>query len=175
MAITRTLLRARMDINTSVNEVIEAMNNELCIENDNAMFVTLFLGILNVETGEIKYCNAGHNYPYIIKAGGKVEEIKGTHGTPLGAVPDIVFGSTSIQLENNDTLMLYTDGVSEAIDVDENQYTEARIMSKLAELNDAGSKTIIKSLYEDLNTFVGKADQFDDITMLVLKWNKKNG
>jgi len=173
MAITRTLLRARMDTSFSVNEVIEAMNNELCLENENAMFVTMFLGILNVETGHIVYCNAGHNYPFIIKPDGKVVELKGTHGTPLGAMPDMVFGSSELQLDSHDTLMLYTDGVSEAIDVDENQYTEERIRNKLSEFKDVNPETITKSLINDLDQFVGEADQFDDITMLVINWHKR--
>ncbi len=173
MAITRTLLRARMDMDIKVNEVIEIMNNELCLDNDNAMFVTLFLGILNIETGRIEYCNAGHNYPYILKKNGSVEELKGTHGTPLGAMPDIGYGSSVVHLESNDTLMLYTDGVSEAIDTDENQYTEGRIKAKLAEFKGEDPETIIKQLIGDLDLFVGEADQFDDITMLVINWQKK--
>ncbi len=173
MAITRTLLRARMDTSVKVNEVIEAMNNELCLDNNNAMFVTLFLGVLNVETGHIVYCNAGHNYPFILKKDGMVEELKGTHGTPLGAMPDMIFGSSELQLDQGDTLMLYTDGVSEAIDVDEKQYTEKRIQDKLSEFKDAKPETITRSIINDLDIFVGEADQFDDITMLVINWNNK--
>lgn len=174
MAITRTLLRARMDITVKVNEVIEAMNNELCLDNNNAMFVTLFLGVLNVETGHIVFCNAGHNYPFILKKDGMVEEVKGTHGTPLGAMPDMIFGSSELQLDYGDTLMLYTDGVSEAIDVNEKQYTEKRIQDKLSEFKDAKPETITRSIINDLDIFVGEADQFDDITMLVISWIDKN-
>jgi len=174
MAITRTLLRARMSDEVKVNEVIEAMNNELCLENENAMFVTLFLGVLNVETGHVVYCNAGHNYPFIIKKDGAVAELKGTHGTPLGAMPDIIFGSSELQLDHGDTIMLYTDGVSEAIDLDEKQYTEKRIKDKLTEFNNASAKTMIKNIIDDLDIFVGEADQFDDITMLVLNWHKND-
>jgi len=172
MAITRTLLRARMDMDIKVNEVIEIMNNELCLDNDNAMFVTLFLCVLNVETGRIVYCNAGHNYPFLMKEDGSVKELKGTHGTPLGAMPDISFGTSEVHLESNDTIMLYTDGVSEAIDTNENQYTEERIKVKLAEFKDSKPKEITRQLIDDLNIFVGDADQFDDITMLVINWHK---
>ena len=172
MAITRTLLRARMDTWKEVNDVMAAMNNELSLENDNAMFVTLFLGMLNVETGLLSYCNAGHNYPFIINNSGLVDELKVTHGTPLGAMPDVPYGKAEIKLEDKDTLVLYTDGVSEAIDINENQYTEERI-SRIISNNSQGDPEIItKEILKDLNNFVGEADQFDDITMLVLKWFK---
>lgn len=170
MAITRTLLRARMDAKTSINEVMDAMNNELCLENDNAMFVTMFIGMLNVETGELEYCNAGHNYPFILISNSKAKELKMTHGTPLGAMPDISYGITRMNLSDRDTLVLYTDGISEAIDLEENQYTELRL-SNVIEKN-AGSRPEImtREILKDLHNFVGEADQFDDITMLVLKW-----
>jgi sigma-B regulation protein RsbU (phosphoserine phosphatase) len=175
MAITRTLLRGRMGTRFSAHEVVAAMNNELCLENENAMFVTLFLGILDVETGALNYCNAGHNYPFILNRAGQVIELKATHGTPLGAMPDMVFGKSHIQLTDGDTIFLYTDGVSEAIDVDENQYTEVRIKEKLSQFKDAKPETITRSLVNDLDNFVGKAEQFDDITMLVINWLGKEG
>ena len=170
MVITRTLLRARMDKNSKVEEVVAAMNNELCLENDNAMFVTLFLGLLNVETGKIVYCNAGHNYPFIAGADGKVKELKVTHGTPLGAMADMLYGSSEVQLKHRDTILLYTDGVSEAIDVDENQYTEARIQNVFTKGLGPNPDKIIKEILIDHDKFVGEADQFDDITMLALSW-----
>lgn len=170
MAITRTLLRARMDKNAKVEDVISAMNNELCMENDNAMFVTLFLGILNVETGKLKYCNAGHNLPYIRKIDGEIEELKGTHGTPLGAMPDIPYGSSEITLDHKDTLLLYTDGVSESIDKNEKQFSEARIQKILSESEDPDPRVIIHKVLTELEEFVGDADPFDDVTMLVASW-----
>jgi sigma-B regulation protein RsbU (phosphoserine phosphatase) len=170
MAITRTLLRARLSVNMKASEIMTAMNNELCLENENAMFVTLFLGILNVETGHISYCNAGHNYPFIIKDNGNVVELKGTHGTPLGAMPDIDYGISEIFLDHRDSIMIFTDGISEAIDVNENQYTEKRIIDQLSKMKDSNPEAITKGILTDLDGFVGEADQFDDITMLVIKW-----
>jgi sigma-B regulation protein RsbU (phosphoserine phosphatase) len=174
MAITRTLLRARMSKGVAVNEVTAAMNNELCLENENAMFVTLFLGILDVESGKLTYSNAGHNYPLILNRSGQVIELKATHGTPLGAMPDMPFGTSSIDLGNHDTILLYTDGVSEAIDKDEEQYSEQRLREILSGFKDAKPETITRSIINDLNTFVGEADQFDDITMLVISWFKED-
>jgi sigma-B regulation protein RsbU (phosphoserine phosphatase) len=97
-------------------------------------------------------------------------ELKATHGTPLGAMPDMPFGSSSMDLSNHDTILLYTDGVSEAIDKDEEQYTEERLREKLSGFKDAKPETITRSIINDLNIFVGEADQFDDITMLVISW-----
>jgi sigma-B regulation protein RsbU (phosphoserine phosphatase) len=170
MAITRTLLRARLSVNMKANEIMIAMNNELCLGNENAMFVTLFLGILNVETGHISYCNAGHNYPFIMKDNGDVLELKGTHGTPLGAMPDIDYGISEVLLDHGDSMMIYTDGISEAIDVNEKQYTEKRILAQLSKMQGCNPETITRKLLLDLDGFVGEADQFDDITMLVIKW-----
>lgn len=174
MAITRTLLRARMDKHAKVEEVISAMNNELCMENDSAMFVTLFLGLLNVETGKLVYCNAGHNYPYIRKADGKVVELKGTHGTPLGAMPDLVYGSSETNLDHKDTFLLYTDGISESIDKDEKQFSEARIQKILSESQGHDPKAIINNVLKELEEFVGDADPFDDVTILVASWFDAN-
>jgi len=171
MAITRTLIRARMATDTRVNEAMEAMNNELCLENDNAMFVTLFLGILNVETGGLSFCNAGHNYPLILKKDGSVNDLSQTHGPPLGAMREMDFGSSDLKLDSGDTILLYTDGVSEAIDLDEKQYSEQRILEKLSEYTGSDPKKITKGIIDDLNIFVGEAEQFDDITMLVINWH----
>jgi sigma-B regulation protein RsbU (phosphoserine phosphatase) len=170
MAITRTLLRARISVNMKANEIMTAMNKELCLENENAMFVTLFLGILNVETGHISYCNAGHNYPFIMKDNGDVMELKGTHGTPLGAIPDIEYGISEVFFDHRDSMMIYTDGISEAIDVNEKQYTEKRIIDQLSKMQGSKPETVTRELLLDLEGFVGEADQFDDITMLVIKW-----
>ncbi len=170
MAITRTLLRARLSVNMQANEIMVAMNNELCLGNENAMFVTLFLGILNVESGHISYCNAGHNYPFIMKDNGNVMELKGTHGTPLGAMPDIDYGISEVFFDHSDSMMIYTDGISEAIDVNEKQYTEKRIFDQLSKMQGSNPETITRKLLLDLDEFVGEADQFDDITMLVIKW-----
>jgi sigma-B regulation protein RsbU (phosphoserine phosphatase) len=134
------------------------------------MFVTLFLGILDVDTGHLLYCNAGHNLPLLSDTDGTVRELKGTHGTPLGAMPDINYGCDELYLNDRESLLLYTDGVSEAIDTNDNQYTEKRLIDKFAEISSREPASIIGEIIKDHDNFVGDADQFDDITMLVISW-----
>lgn len=179
MAITRTLLRAKMNKNTSVEAVIREMNNELCLDNANAMFVTLFLGIIDIETGQLLYCNAGHNYPLLANSNGGVVELQGTHGTPLGAMPDLDYGRSEHMLKDGDLLVLYTDGIPEAIDLKEIQYSEERLIKTLESEYNESPTNITKSVLKDLHNFVGEAEQFDDITMLAVRWfqldQKNNG
>ncbi len=173
MAITRTLIRARMESGSKPGDVMKTMNEELCQDNENAMFVTLFLGILNVDTGKLEYCNAGHNYPILLKAGGKTHELNMTHGTPLGAMPGVPFGSSEIRITKGDRIVLYTDGVSEAVNEKDEQYSEARLTARLKETKNARAEKIIMDIYRDLQSFVGNAEQFDDITMLVVGWSEQ--
>jgi sigma-B regulation protein RsbU (phosphoserine phosphatase) len=170
MVITRTLLRARMDSGKDPATVMEVMNNELCLDNENAMFVTLFLGMLNVSTGLLTYCNAGHNYPMIRKENAPVELLHETHGPPLGAMADTKYRTSQRQMAGNEMLLLYTDGVSEAINASEEQYSERRIIRLLTDYKGTDPATFTNELLADLGAYVGQADQFDDITLLVLTW-----
>ena len=170
MVITRTLLRARMDTGKDPAKVMEVMNNELCLDNDNAMFVTLFLGMLNVSTGLLTYCNAGHNYPMIRKENAPVELLHETHGPPLGAMAGTKYSTSQRQMAGREMLLLYTDGVSEAINASEEQYSEKRIIRLLTDYKGTDPATFTNELLADLGAYVGQADQFDDITLLVLTW-----
>jgi phosphoserine phosphatase RsbU/P len=170
MVITRTLLRARMDTGKDPAKVMEVMNNELCLDNENAMFVTLFLGMLKVSTGLLTYCNAGHNYPMLHRENAPVELLHETHGPPLGAMAGTKYRTSQRQMNKREMLLLYTDGVSEAINASEEQYSEKRIIRLLADYKGTDPATFTNELLDDLDTYVGQADQFDDITLLVLTW-----
>jgi sigma-B regulation protein RsbU (phosphoserine phosphatase) len=169
MAITRTLLRSEAKKEYLPEMIITDMNNDLCKDNVNAMFVTLFLGVLNIETGKLRYCNAGHNYPYLVNEG-KIKVLENTHGTPLGAIEELEYASSEIILERGDLLFLYTDGVTEAINPEELQYTEHRLEELLTRVYRDSTEMVAREVLNDLTTFVGEAEQFDDITMLNLKW-----
>ncbi|OFX66879.1 MAG: fused response regulator/phosphatase [Bacteroidetes bacterium GWE2_29_8] len=171
MAITRTLVRAKTEPNVKPNVIFENVNRMLCKENPNSMFVTSFMGILDIHTGEFAFCNAGHNYPYIIKNNNDLVCIDKKHGLPLGLF-EKDYLSDSIFLEKNDRIILYTDGVTEAMNKDFELYGEDRLCELLKSISTNNPKDINDLLIADVNKFVDGADQSDDITTLILSFYK---
>ncbi len=171
MAITTTLFRSRTQKNMKVNEIVQDINSDLCRDNENAMFVTFFLGLINLKTGELDYCNAGHNYPYIIGRDGGTLCLEHTHGTPLGLFEEMKYGSGSVRIHEKDCLVLYTDGVTEAMDKDGNLFGDGRLQDVLAS---PGHQYVVKEIthciLENMAEFTKNAEQSDDITILVLSY-----
>ncbi|MCD4744796.1 MAG: SpoIIE family protein phosphatase [Bacteroidales bacterium] len=171
MAITTTLLRAKTFKDQKVNDIVKSINIKLCKDNENAMFVTFFLGIIDLRTGEINYCNAGHNYPYILRANKKLEILNKTHGTPLGLFEQIDYKSDKIVLDKQDTLILYTDGIPEAMDNKGNLYEDHRLQDTLLKLCcNKSAKEITTELVKSTKKFASGTEQSDDITILVLSY-----
>jgi sigma-B regulation protein RsbU (phosphoserine phosphatase) len=171
MAITRTLFRAKAVKGESASNIVTNINKELCKDNENAMFVTFFLGILDLETGEIDFCNAGHNYPYLLQSGHSPEILKQTHGTPLGLFEDIKYGSGKITISRGDSMVLYTDGIPEAMDINGTLFGDEKLKEILQRCNPSGSpKQITDMLLAETKAFTGDAPQSDDITILVLTY-----
>lgn len=167
MAVSRTLIRATGLKGDSVSECIGHVNNLLCKESVSSMFVTVFYGILNTETGEVEYVNAGHNPPYLLTADG-ISKLEMTNGLALGVVDDFVFESKKIRLKKGDQLLLYTDGIVEAFNLEEEAYGEEKYEHFLNENRSLPVETIIKKSIADVNEFAGEAPQSDDITLLGL-------
>jgi len=165
MAVSRTLIRATGLKGDSVSECMEYVNNLLCTESVSSMFVTVFYGILNTQTGEIDYVNAGHNPPYILSANG-IKQVEMTNGLALGVLNDFSFQSKQIQLKKGDQLLLYTDGVVEAFDLGETAYGEEKFENFLHQSLNLPVETILKKLFADVADFVNGAPQSDDITLL---------
>ena len=170
MAITRTLLRAKVVSVAMANEVIKKINLELCRDNENAMFVTFFLGILNLPTGTLSYCNAGHNYPFLLSGDREIKQLKKTHGTPLGLFEDINYTVSEIKLKRKEMLILYTDGVTEAFDPAVNLYSEERLVKVIGEYKGNSTKELTLSILDDVRSHADTAEQSDDITIMVLKY-----
>jgi phosphoserine phosphatase RsbU/P len=171
MAITRTLFRSRTHKGMTANEIMQDINSDLCKDNENAMFVTFFLGLINLKTGVLEYCNAGHNYPYILRKDGSVICLDNTHGTPLGLFEDKGYGISSVRLHKRDCLVLYTDGVTEAMDVEGNLYGEDRLENVLTGTgHDFVVKKITRCILENVAEFTKNSVQSDDITLLVLSY-----
>ena len=169
MAVSRTLIRATGIRGISSSECITYSNSLLEKESVNNMFVTVFYGIYNIKTGEIKYTNAGHNPPYVLKQNGTLERLPVTKNMAIGIFGDYEYEETSLQLEHGDTLLLYTDGVTEAINPSEEEFTETRLEQTLKKVSGQTCQQIIDTIKADVKTFADGAEQSDDITLLALK------
>lgn len=165
MAVSRTLIRATGLKGDTVSECMDYVNNLLCKESVSSMFVTVFYGILNTQTGEVDYVNAGHNPPYILSSNG-ISKVEMTNGLPLGVIDDFNFESKKIQLKKGDQILLYTDGVVEAFNLEETAYGEEKFENFLNQSMHHSVETIIKKSFAELNEFAGGAPQSDDITLL---------
>ena len=133
------------------------------------MFITCFLAIINTKTGEMKFSNAGHNPPHLLKDDGTVCELPQSKNTVVGAFDDLNYFEESLQLNHGDTLVMFTDGVNEAINSSNEEFGNARLDNIIRGLSNASSQQIIESVKDGIKEFVDGAEQSDDITMLVLK------
>ena len=170
MMTAKTLLKSYAESGMGVAEVLTQANNKLCEGNEAGMFVTVWMGYLNTKTGEVTYANAGHNPPFIRHGDGSVEMVKSRPGLVLAGMEDIRYRTNTVQLKPGDLLYLYTDGVTEATDVANNLYGEARLEAVLQQKNVGDVETTCRQVKENVDSFVGDAPQFDDITMLALKY-----
>ena len=171
MAVTTTLIRSKATKGLAPSTVLQRVNEDLSLDNPSMMFVTLLLGVLDIRTGELEYCNAGHNPPLRIDAAGEVLTLEGSHGIALGVMEETEFPSNTITLGKGQTLFLYTDGVTEAIDPSEALYTEKRLMARLKEASADSPEKMIGAIMEDVNAFSAGTAQTDDITMVALRYN----
>ncbi len=170
MAVTKTLFRAIAPGSGSVAEAVARMNRELCRDNERAMFVTVFAARLELATGELEYVNAGHNPTYRVTAGGKVALLAGPVDPALGAVEAHEYRGTRLRLDAGDALVLYTDGVVEAHGAAEEEFQTPRLESYLADCREASAERIVQGLLEHVDEFVGGAPQYDDVTIVALRW-----
>jgi len=170
MAVSRTLIRATGLKGLSARECMQYVNNLLCNESVSCMFVTVFYGIINIKTGELEYSNAGHNPPYIINTGGQVRKLEATGDTILGCFEDKSFNHKKIQLQPNQGILLYTDGVTEAMNRENQEYGEARLEKLLAEVSSSNVNELVNSLVSDISAFAQGMPQSDDVTILFLKY-----
>ena len=151
------------------SKVLEQVNTQICKNNDEEMFVTVWLGVLEISTGRVTAANAGHEYPIIRKPGGKFELFKDKHGFVIGGMDGMTFKEYEFTLEKGGTLFLYTDGVAEATDTNNELFGTDRMLETLNKDPDASPKELLKNMKQAVDEFVGEAPQFDDLTMLGLK------
>ena len=175
MVIAKTLLKNVAQAGLSPKDVLEKVNNQLCVNNEAAMFVTVWLGVLEISTGKLICANAGHEYPVLKRADGDYELVKDKHGFVLAGMEDSRYKGYELQMYPGDRLFLYTDGVVEATDAHNELYGAGRMLAALNRNREADCETLLLRMKEDIDAFVGEAPQFDDITMLSLELVPQNG
>lgn len=168
MAVSRTIIRASAIKGISTSECLEYSNQLLFKESMNSMFVTVFYGILNTSSGAFTYSNAGHNPPYILRNNGSIEMLEITGDIVMGIMDDIQYKTKSVQLNQGDGLFLYTDGVTEANNVEDELFGEDRLEQVLTDLENLTPKEIVNKVVIALDEFTGELPQADDTTMLAL-------
>ncbi len=171
MGMTRTYFRVEGKYNKSVKELVNKMNQDLCQSNTESIFVTLFCGILDLETFDLEYCNAGHNLPRLIKKDGSVTKIHEQHGTPLGLMLTQHYESSKLIFEPGDKFIGFTDGVTEASNKDGVLFgkTGMRSLFKRAEIYKEPAKETCLKIFSSVKEFSGREQQEDDITILVFQ------
>ncbi|MCR5402241.1 MAG: PP2C family protein-serine/threonine phosphatase [Butyrivibrio sp.] len=157
------------------SEILKTANNELCIGNDELMFVTVWLGILNIATGELLESNAGHEKPAIKTNNGEYTLIEKTHDSVLGVVPDLQYQVDSIGLNKGDCVIIYTDGLLDATDASGERFNSDRMISALNMHKDDDPKALLEHMFNEIDNFVKDAEQFDDLTMLAFRYDGSIG
>jgi len=160
-----------LTLKTDTAHIMERSNFSLCQNNESNMFVTCWLGILDLSNGELRYTNAGHTDPLLSTSKG-IDFIRGHHGVVLGAVENTKYKENVIKLERGERVILYTDGVTEAHNKKDELFGEARLLEFARKKMKDNAKDIIHDLREELNVFSEGLEQFDDITMLVIEYQK---
>ncbi|HEX2570544.1 MAG TPA: CHASE2 domain-containing protein [Polyangia bacterium] len=170
MALTKVLCKSTaLRRQVSVADILTEANREISRDNPEALFVTVFAGILDVRTGELEFSNAGHEHPFLLRPGRTAEPIAMEGGPPVCVIEDYVYTAERMRLEEGECLLLFTDGVTEAMNGAKEMYTQARIAPALGTVEaPIVPAQVISRLYEDVQRFVAGADPSDDIAILAL-------
>lgn len=171
MAVSRTMLKAIASQIEDPATCLSTVNTMLIPESDLTTFVTAFYGVMDTRTGHVRYCNGGHNLPYVIRNDGTVEEVENTSGLLLGKIEPIEYETKEFTLQPGEKIMMFTDGVTEATAEDESMYEEPRLEAFLAKHAKDDLNKLVRMLVVDILKFMGKADQSDDITILSVGYN----
>jgi sigma-B regulation protein RsbU (phosphoserine phosphatase) len=176
MARTRSLVRLTIELfqqlgaGISPQNIAEAVNRELCQDNHERMFVTMFLGFLDTRTGALAYINAGHPPPHVLRAGDGIERIEGKPVAPLGVSPRTIYETRTSLLQPGDAVFVCTDGISEAMNSNDELFGSARLDTHLSALRNATPDAVVRTVKEQVDQFIGGAPKADDLTMLAVRW-----
>lgn len=170
MMASKIILGSCAMLGRSPAQILEMTNQAICSNNTEDMFVTVWLGILDIKTGELTAANAGHEYPMLMQPDGKFEPLKNKHGLFLGAIDGMKYQEYTIHLKPGAKLFLYTDGVTEATNAEEELFGMDRTVEALNQKPNVSTKEILENVQNEIDGFVKEANQFDDITMLCLEY-----
>ncbi len=174
MAVARTCINSLVRENADPALCLHNANNELCRQNPLDLFVTVFLGIFDPRTGVLEYANGGHNPPVHHAAAGQTRWIESTGDMALGVMPDMPYSNHRIALSANDTLISYTDGVTEAFNCQQDAYGEDRLLTLVNDDQAESPQDLVEHIFKSVAQFADGAPQSDDITIAVLKWQPPN-
>ena len=170
MAISKALIKNRTQMGGTPSEILHDVNNQLCEGNEADLFVTVWLGILEISTGKVICSNAGHEYPAIYRKGAGYELFMSKHSPAVATMEGIKFRQNEFELKPGDNLFVYTDGVAEATNINEELYGTDRMIEALDKTQNTSAQEILTFMKKEVDEFTGEAPQFDDITMLCLRY-----
>jgi len=172
MSVAQTLIKSNSRYETP-GKIVSGTNNELFTINQHQFFLTLFCGVLNIKTGVLKYCNAAHTSTLILKINGELTELEQSHGMPLGLYPNREYGESTAKLKPGDSLVLFSDGVIELQNPENQHFGNERFFQILNNFPTLKPKLLIEEIEKELVEFQGKKHQADDITLMVLQFKNK--
>ena len=175
MMTAKTIIKDLAESGMAVNDIFTRANEKLCENNESGMFVTAWMGILDLESGKMQFANAGHNPPLLKRADGGFEYVKTRAGFVLAGMEGVRYRAGELTLSPGDRLFLYTDGVPEATNAENKLYGEDRLLAFMNRNSTQESVILLPELKADIDRFVGEAPQFDDITMLMFDYKPKEG
>ena len=175
MMTAKTIIKDLAESGMAVNDIFTKANEKLCENNEADMFVTAWMGILDLETGKMTYANAGHNPPLLKRADGTFTYLRSRAGFVLAGIEGFHYRVNELELNAGDRLFLYTDGVPEATNAETELYGEDRLLTFMNQNSAAEATVLLPALKTDIDGFVGDAPQFDDITMLLLDYKPQKG
>ena len=171
MMVSKVILESFATMGASAADILRKMNDAVCSNNQAEMFVTVWLGILEIHSGKLTSANAGHEYPAVRRSGGRFELHRTRHSFVIGGMEGIRYREFEMQLQPGDTLFVYTDGVPEATDAENNMFGTDRMIESLNRDPDAGPRQLLENVHEDVKLFTKSAEQFDDLTMLCMEYH----
>ena len=173
MAVSKTLLKATALKGIPADNILAEVNNILVDDSPSNMFVTVFYGVLDTRNGAFEYSNGGHNTPFLVSSNGEVKPLDNVGGLILGAVKDAEYQSNVIMIKPGESIFLYTDGVTEAMNKNEEEFEESRLLKCLSGKVNVTSMELIQHTFDEVHNFSNGIEQSDDITCLALKYLKK--
>ena len=171
MVVAKTLIKNRALMGGGPGEILEYVNNQLCENNEEELFVTVWMAIIDIKTGKGMASNAGHEHPAVRRKGGKYDLTIYKHSPAVAALPDLPFREHAFELQPGDSLFVYTDGVAEATDSNGEMFGTERMLDALNRDPQAAPEVLLQTVRAEVDTFVGDADQFDDLTMMCFSFN----